>query len=155
MGAEQLMVNSLIGSVTKNTYHYSSVASQKYPDLVFEYNNGIYVLECKVYNQNNQANYPKQILAEIIKNRKDFSNCSTCQSTQNKVYHGFIVDYDNCILTDLIKRLHSYYNRRDWNAFGKMYDCKYIFLYDRINSVLYYSDWSYNQFTNPSTYKAW
>ena len=155
MGAEQQMVNSLIGSVTKNKYHYTSVASQKHPDLVFEYNNDIYVLECKVFNQNNQANYPKQILAEIIKNRKDFANCSACQSTQNNVYYGFIVDYDSCVATDLIKRLHSYYSRRDWNTFGKMYNCKYIFLYDRVNSVLYYSDWSYNQFTNPSTYQVW
>ena len=155
MGAEQQMVNSLISNVKKNIYHYTSVASQKYPDLVFEYNNDIYVLECKVFNQNNQANYPKQILAEIIKNRKDFSNCSACQPTQNNVYYGFMVDYDGCIVTDLIKRLNSYYSKNDWDAFGKMYDCKYIFLYDRVNLDLYYCDWSYGQFTNSSTYQLW
>lgn len=155
MGAEQQLIDNLVKNITTNKYYHNSVNSQTYPDLVFEHNNEFFILECKVNNAFNEANYAKQILAEIMKNRKDINNCSSISFGTKPINYGFLVDYDNQNKTELINKLQNYYTKEDWDAFGKMYQCKYIFLYDSINSVLYYCDWAYDKFITPSTYQIW
>ncbi|MFA5035848.1 MAG: hypothetical protein WC479_01540 [Candidatus Izemoplasmatales bacterium] len=149
MSYEQKMVDKFKANYSKIIFHKFSVCSKKYPDVVFETSRfgkqELYVLEAKVCNLNNSGNYPKQIIAEILKNRKDYilykNDVNPNRISIRDVYFSFIIDFDNKSNTDLHNKLISYYRKTDWMKFNKNFKCRYMFFYDRNSDELYYLDW--------------
>ena len=131
-----------------------SVRSRTWPDVSFicclEGKQYYFALETKVYNEYNGANYPKQILSEILINRR----CMKNQEVAQKLSYGFLIPcrYDKrCIKPDKIyDDILKYFTQEDWSSFGEIFGCKYVFMYCEDNSKLYYTEWS--SFLN---YDAW
>ena len=97
-----------------------------------------FFLESKVYNQSNTSNYPKQLLSEILINRNlDKSKFNL----KGEISYGILLTYDNSQFDGIYNTLQSFYLLNDWNKFGEIFGCKFIFLYDRKNKKLYFCKW--------------
>ena len=121
--------------------------SNSEPDVCFEIiinnNSEIVILEAKHSNKHNNHNYWKQLFGEILQNRKYYYICKTTNKVNKTPSFGIFLNYDNAqlpvIYTDyLVKNV----TLDDWNNFGIQYNCKFVFLYDKNNHELYYSEWT-------------
>lgn len=154
MGAEQRMVNKMDKDCTAVKLIYKNVS--KNPDVAFEGtikgNSYFFALEAKVYNIFNRSNYPKQLLSEILINRHSYSCGGFKNPTNSPITYGILLSYNND-KNGIHAFLKEHILNDDWISFGKLYNCKYVFLYDIIGNTLYYQDWnSFLVMLNPVAY---
>ena len=144
MSAEQRFVNKLDKTFAGIQLMHKNVS--KNPDVSFEgtINNQklFFALEAKVYNKFNKSNYPKQLLAEILINRNDYLCGRYSGLTDALITYGLLLSYDNQQTDPIYDFLQKHILCDDWKEFGKMYNCKYVFLYDTTGNQLYYQDWA-------------
>lgn len=118
--------------------------SRSAPDVSFKIkindNDEYVILEAKHDNQHNNHNYWKQLFGEILQNRKYY--LAKQEKISSNHSFGIFLNYDNEKLSELYtKYLVNNISLDDWNNFGIQYNCKFVFLYDKINHKLYYSEW--------------
>ena len=107
----------------------------------------------KKYNKDNRSNYPKQLLAEILINRDCFSKKVIKNISGNPETYGILLSFDNKKTDKIYDFLKDHITLNDWNNFGNLYNCKYVFLYDETGKVLYFQEWKdFLSFLNPQVY---
>ena len=151
---EQNLVNDLIQT---NSNHKptpllrilsSNVLAKKTCDLEFEGtipSNGAtwrFCLEVKSDKSSSMYNNVLLYFGDILKNRV---------LMQTKPYipnisYGVLLEYHpkkgKTMDSFFIKQIQKYINPRDWDSFGTMYGCRYIFFYNDQTHELYYSEWA-------------
>ena len=143
--SEQNMVDNLNNDYPKISLIHKNVNSNNEPDVSFkgkidgaEY---YFALEVKVANEHNIANYSKQMLSEILINRKHFSIGNFINKTGVPITYGILLSYDDTKVDALYEYMVKHFLSDDWIEFGLKYNCKYVFLYDSVGKQLYYQDW--------------
>lgn len=140
---EQNMVNELVSNYTSIKFVYKNV--RKNPDVGFSGQingkNYFFILEAKKYNKDNRSNYPKQLLAEILINRDCFSKNAIKNISGNPVTYGILLSFDNQQTDKIYDFLKNHIMLDDWNKFGNLYNCQYVFLYDETGKKLYFQKW--------------
>ena len=152
---EQDMVDKLVSNYTCINFVYQNV--RKNPDVGFSGringNHYFFILEAKKYNKDNRSNYPKQLLAEILINRDCFSKKVIKNISGNPETYGILLSFDNKKTYKIYDFLKDHITLNDWNNFGNLYNCKYVFLYDETGKVLYFQEWKdFLSFLNPQVY---
>lgn len=140
---EQDMVDKLTNNYTNINFVYKNVMEN--PDVGFsgQINNDNYffILEAKKFNTDNRSNYPKQLLAEILINRDCFFKGKIKKNSDYPETYGILLSFDNEKTDGIYDFLKDHIAVNDWNNFGNLYNCKYVFLYDETGGVLYYQEW--------------
>lgn len=150
MSAEQNMLNNLQKKYATypNTkiLSYNSL-SHTYPDFLFEgligAKNYTFYLEAKIENSHNNPNYAKQLFAEILMNKNPNVSKSVNKLTTNSfpIEYGILLSFNNCKTDKVHQFLIDHIDSNDWDNFGTNFGVRYIFLFDDINTVLYYTSW--------------
>lgn len=134
---EQKMVDSICSAYRSLYVPTESSHKVKGPttkcDIALKWNGTIYYLEAKHYDSNNEANYPKQLMAECLINRKYHKKANT---------FGILVDCDQSQSSKILKYITEHIDKDDWEVFGDVFNCKAIFLYDETSKALYFQDWN-------------
>ena len=158
MSNEQNLVNDLVSTNSKInpnplTIISSSVSTKTYCDL--EFNGTIpsttnkidFCLEVKSDKSSSKFNNFLLTFGDVLKNRK-------IVASKNSSY-GFLLEYhvNDGMDSFFIKQIQNYIDSKDWDAFGTMYGCDYIFFYDDAVHELYYAKWA--GFVNASTIHKW
>lgn len=103
-------------------------------DLCLKFGSVCYYLEVKKYDSCNRANYPKQMVAECLWNRKYHDA---------KGKYGILVDFDKkSNKSELLEIVKEHVRKEDWIKFGEDFECERIFLFDGIDNDLYYILWN-------------
>lgn len=152
---EQDMVDKLTNNYTKINFVYKNVMEN--PDVGFsgQINNDNYffILEAKKFNKDNSSNYPKQLLTEILINRDFFKKGKIINNSGYPETYGILLSFDNKKTDKIYDFLKNHIAINDWNSFGNLYNCKYVFLYDETGNVLYFQEWKdFLSFLNPQIY---
>ena len=100
-----------------------------------------FALEVKVYNKHNSSNYPKELLSEILINLQEFFCGQYSNATGFPISFGILLSFDQQKADGVYTFLVQHIMADDCIAFGKMYCCKYVFLYDATGKQLYYQEW--------------
>ena len=109
-------------------------------DIAIRYNNITYYLEAKHYDENNVANYPKQLISECLINRKLHGETNS---------FGILVDCDQNKNSKILSYIKEHIGKDDWILFGETFNCKAIFRY---NGKLYFQQWD-NLYEEPISLK--
>ena len=152
---EQDMVNKLVSNYTSIKFVYQNV--KKNPDVGFsgqiDGNNYFFILEAKKYNKDNRSNYPKQLLTEILINRDCISKKVIENNSDNPESYGILLSFDNGKTDGIYDFLKAHITLDDWNKFGDLYNCQYVFLYDETGEKLYFQEWeNFLVSCNPTEY---
>lgn len=140
--SEQNMVDSIRRTYASLVISAESSSQVSGPtskcDIAIRMNNITYYLEAKHYDKNNVANYPKQLMAECLINRKLHGKTNS---------FGILVDCDENKNSKILSYIKEHIGKEDWILFGKTFNCKAIFLY---NGNLYFQQWD-NLYEKPNS----
>ena len=141
---EQIMIDDLNNNCPRvNLIHHNV---HKNPDVSFvvtiRKKSYYCILEAKKYNKFNKSNYPKQLLSEILINKKLYCNNAIVPQNNAQPSFGILLSFDGKKHDRVYGFLQNHIDNDDWTKFGRIFNCKFVFFYDQLNHNLYYQSWN-------------
>ena len=99
------------------------------------------MVESKIENDDNYWNYAKQLMAEILINRKYEKDTITKLSTSKyALLYGLLLNFEGKKTDKVHKYLYNHILPDDWDKFGNTYNIEYVYLIDK--DEIYFTPWS-------------
>lgn len=76
-------------------------------------------LRQKNFNKSNKSNYPKQLFAEVLVNRKHYLDNKDGEKCSYRKTYGILLAYDSKKTDGIYDFLLNQITKRDWIVFGK------------------------------------
>ena len=104
-------------------------------DIALRFKKRQYFLEVKHSYKNNSSNYPKQMITEMIMNKKNHPSYFG--------HYSLFIDYDSLNKqSDLLSFCKNHIRKREWFFIGLICHSKVIFLFDENQKELFIVKWN-------------